>query len=527
MSMSAPTSPSTNHDAEEWRDHAFFTNAIAVGGDDPVPSLIYADWLEELGNSEAAELIRLQVEFEGLERQTPHRDAIEERVGLLTAHQAQVWQSRLGAQASCVEVKRFVRGLPRAARIRADRIDPATLEWLMAVAPIDAFELVHLDEPSAERLAAWPLLGRIRDLTVVDSQRDRDSWALGRLLSSPHLSHLRGLCCSFGRLWPSLGLSLSNLPHLRRLILSTDPAGGVGSVGDTGLIRLIEEGHLKSIEHLAIRHEQIGPRGAQSLAASPTVAGLRSLDLSHNHLGDRGLQELGGSVHLSGLTELIVRDNGIGDDGVSHLANSSHLYNLERLDLAINLVGDIGLRDLAYSQVVRRLKVVDLRRNGITAAIRPMFRRRAEGNTWRDLELGSNRIGPVGAQTLADWPVVANLKRIGLDHNPLGRQACDAIRSLSDGSPSIPGGFEGGPKVGSSVLARLILGGRTANLDELDLRHCGFDDHEAAALINDQTRRIALGEPSPHARQVRLEGNPFSDSLRARLRDLFGPGLRV
>lgn len=401
MSFSALPPLPANPDAEGWRDHAFFTNAIAVGGDDPAPCLIYADWLEERGECEAAELIRLQVEFEGLDRETPNRDAVEDRVGLLTARQAEVWQSRLNPTASCVEVKRFVRGLPRAARIRADRIDAATLEWLTALAPIDALELVHLDEAAAERLATRPTLTRVRDLTVVDSQRDRDSWALGRLLSSPHLTNLHGLSCSFGRLWPSLGLSLSNLPRLKRLILSADPAGGAGPVGDTGLIRLIEEGHLKQIEHLAIRHEQIGPRGARSLATSPTVAKLKYLDLSHNRLNNQGLQELGGSRYLGDLVELVVRDNDIGDDGVSHLANSSRLGRLERIDLSINLVGDIGLRDLAHSQVLGQLRVVDLRRNGITAAIRPMFRRRPEGNAWRALELGSNQIGPIGAETLA------------------------------------------------------------------------------------------------------------------------------
>ena len=68
-------------------DHGAFLRTIAEHPADDGPRLVYADWLEEQGDSDRAEFIRLQIDLARTEDDDPARPAKELRVNaLLVAH---------------------------------------------------------------------------------------------------------------------------------------------------------------------------------------------------------------------------------------------------------------------------------------------------------------------------------------------------------------------------------------------------------------------------------------------------------
>src|SRR5947199_5771038 len=64
-----------------------FLRAILDAPDDELPRLIYADWLDERGDPDRAEFIRLQVELARLPVRDPLRKPLTEREAeLMNAH---------------------------------------------------------------------------------------------------------------------------------------------------------------------------------------------------------------------------------------------------------------------------------------------------------------------------------------------------------------------------------------------------------------------------------------------------------
>src|SRR5437762_1241175 len=88
---------------------ASFLQAIRADPDDDAVRLIFADWLEDQGDTPRAEFIRLQVERAGLPPEDPHaQDLLDREEELLVLHRA-TW---VGGLDEIVERVEFQRGLP-------------------------------------------------------------------------------------------------------------------------------------------------------------------------------------------------------------------------------------------------------------------------------------------------------------------------------------------------------------------------------------------------------------------------------
>lgn len=68
-----------------------FERAIALHGDDDLPKLVYADWLDENDDAHRAEYTRLEVELLRLPMDAPHRRALEERSRVLFRENHDTW----------------------------------------------------------------------------------------------------------------------------------------------------------------------------------------------------------------------------------------------------------------------------------------------------------------------------------------------------------------------------------------------------------------------------------------------------
>jgi uncharacterized protein (TIGR02996 family) len=232
-------------------DDAFLED-IREHPDDDAPRLVYADWLDEHGQPDRAEFIRLQYRRERLSRTNPQRHALLRREReLLRAYGAQ-W---LGPLCEVAPVKRwqFRRGFP-------DRLDLTRATYAVAPGP-----------SLAQALAASPHLATVRELDLHGNNvGDEGARALA---ASPHLGALRVLVLSF---------NLINVEGVRALAASVLLAG---------------------LQELNLRYNYgIADEGACVLVASPHLVGLRKLRLECCGIGQAGAAALhetfGGRVHL-------------------------------------------------------------------------------------------------------------------------------------------------------------------------------------------------------------------------------------
>ncbi len=241
-------------------DRAAFLAAIREHPDDDLPRLVFADWLDEHGEPERAEFIRLQIEFARLSAAGPGRDGLKARLDELKAREKHLlaapgvtWHLRLPAG---VMAGSSVRGFVGSVLVR---------DFAAFVGVAD------------ELFAAHP----IYHLRVVD----------------PRPQHLR---------------SLARLPFLSGLTI-LDVGGG--SISNQAVESFLRSPYLSRLGTLDLGSNRIGDLAAQRLAETSALPRLHTLDVSRNQITDVGAEALAASSHLNHLQRLDLRGNPIGAEG--------------------------------------------------------------------------------------------------------------------------------------------------------------------------------------------------------------------
>lgn len=288
-----------------------FLLAIREAPADDSPRLIYADWLEEHGQADRAEFIRVQCRLARLQEAEPEKLAMLLEEGL----------------------------------VRASASTFATLpsRWSTLLLRAEGLLRGHWDE--------W--VGPLRD--IVGPWRDRygERW-LGEEYDPDGLwrfqrGFVNGISLeadSFLRHAPELRLLI---PHLKWLHLW----------GASGRIRALA--HTPELEGLSIlsfidyHHSPLTAEDAAALVDSPYLHGLSTLQLGWNSLGDDGVVPLVRAPWLDSLTWLALTDNGLSDRAARALAESPHLRNLKTLYLERNYFSADGVAALTNSPNLRQL----------------------------------------------------------------------------------------------------------------------------------------------------------------------------
>jgi uncharacterized protein (TIGR02996 family) len=298
--------------------------SIAQNPDDAEPRLVLADFLEEAGEVDRAEFIRLQVE------QMPFRQG-------QVRWDIQEWTLREQELLDQHE-KEWLAGLPEG------------LEWFFWGGLVEGVEVGSV--------ADWQ-----QAVGVVDVRRV--VWRRRGSLFLEHAQLLAGLVAldlKYNELGDAGAEALAKSPHLtnlRKLVLYCN------GIGEAGAVALAQSPHLTNLRVLNLEFNGIGDAGAEALAKSPHLTNLRVLNLEFNGIGDAGAEALAKSPHLTNLRELNLRDNRIGKAGAEALAQSPHLTNLRELDLSYNGIGDAGAEALAQSPHLTNLRVLNLEYNRI------------------------------------------------------------------------------------------------------------------------------------------------------------------
>lgn len=295
-----------------------FLQAVLEAPEDDTPRLVYADWLEEYGQPDRSEFIRVQVELARLPENNLRRPGLEARErDLLRDHEIE-WAGpilplllhdealRLGDRAR--RKWRFRRGFIEEVALDADTF-PANASLLFARAPIRDAWMPYTNDADHAMLAASLYLTRLKTLDLSPGFFGED---LALLLGSPNLAGLSTL-----RLRPSEDNSHvgpdaltaladnAHLAHLRDL----DLGHNIEWPGDEAVAVLAQSGWLAGLERLCLRGVDLTDDGVAVLAALPALGRLRELNLSGNYFGDAGARSLVESQHLSGLRVLDLRDH--------------------------------------------------------------------------------------------------------------------------------------------------------------------------------------------------------------------------
>jgi uncharacterized protein (TIGR02996 family) len=403
-----------------------FLHDVLDHPDDDSPRLVYADWLEDNGQPERAELIRVQCELARVPEWASGRHLLKAREQELWREHNREWSAHLPRWARTGS-REFRRGFVARVEVSAGRFFKEG-EELFELTPLEEVCLSDI-EGHRGQLAECPALARLSALDlsptplrgpeavdlVASSQLDnlttlklrgaarRNALVLypldGPAASLPRLRALhvwstvilpdevRRLRCDEGQtsitkfeLHSDTGLSaevvqalvdLPQLINLRELCLATN------LIRYDGLRALARSPHLANLTVLDLSFNWFGGQGPEPLTTSPLLTQLSTLRLRKCDVGTAGARAFADSPLLGRLRVLGLSFNGIDDEGARALAESYHLRagNLAVLDLSENNIGNEGARAFAEAPYLDGLSLLDLRDNLITdtAALRDRF----------------------------------------------------------------------------------------------------------------------------------------------------------
>jgi uncharacterized protein (TIGR02996 family) len=381
-----------------FTDEQPFLDAIFDRYADDRPRWVYADFLDDAGEPERAELIRVQIALARLDEGDPRRLALSDRQVELLARNRAEWTAHLAGLVVNVD---FRRGVPDSASVDAVTFLERGEELLRRLR-LRRLRLLSAG-PVAAKLAVYPLLADVRELDLCNA--DLGTAGLTVLVRSPHLRRLEALDLGFNGLDDTgagvlaRGSSLSNLTTLA--LNDNDRITG------EGLIQIAESPFLAGLTALDVSGNDIGEAGLTAVVASQAMERLHSFRINGNPIGDAGAAVLARSRLLARMlnadTKLELRSTGIGPAGAAALAACPALATCSCLDLTANPLGDRGVADLLRSPHLGGLKTLKLARNqltdgGVTAAY-DLFD--AVFNRVRELDLSGNRLTRVGLSILS------------------------------------------------------------------------------------------------------------------------------
>jgi uncharacterized protein (TIGR02996 family) len=337
-------------------DEKALLGAIWEHPHEDAPRLVYADWLEEHGQRERAEFIRVQVELARMS----YWDDSPRKLELLRAEErlkrlhGPSWRTEVPGSTRQVEFSRgFILPSRRLSSKGFLRLQPGTFD----AAP--QWKVTITGASSALRLAfASPLLARAVNLDLRAGRNPPDDlfvWLAG----AEHLRHLMTLAVTGIPVAPSalsvflrsaVASSIQSLwlnyfhsgayrlereslriiaesplaPNLRSLGLTLTPDGSFPGRG-------FPWPRFPRLKWLALDYSEMGDDGLRYFLTDELPAELRRLDLQYNRLTDGGARRLADWAGGRCVQHLVIVSNEITDRGAESIRSSPHYPSLKYL----------------------------------------------------------------------------------------------------------------------------------------------------------------------------------------------------
>lgn len=240
-------------------DHDALLVAILSHPDEDTPRLIYADWLQENGDADRGEFIRIDVE---LARTPPGTEEDERRRKTLHAR-------------------------------RSELLKLHKLQWLAPFIP-------HAREPSFER-------GFVHALDVPASTflQHAERW-----FAIAPITRVKFTTCS---VWDNVTHDLASWTEVlfaSKLLAKLEVIDlELCRLTATDILRLAQTPNLSRLKELTLTRNDIRTEGAIAIAGMKQLSNLESLDLVGNGITDAGARAIAQSPYLGGLRELRISRN--------------------------------------------------------------------------------------------------------------------------------------------------------------------------------------------------------------------------
>ena len=357
-----------------------FLRAICADPDDDTVRLAFADWLQEHGESNSAEFIRLHIAWCRREPDAPPDEDL--RLRLVDA-----W---LGS--GCPDapplgqwLDAYDRGFIAGVWFPAD-FGLARAESLVSNVPVRVVATDHPSEEDVDWLTESAFLARLGGLGCY-----RPSWeSVQQLLASPRLCDLEllGLEVMTCDSADAVGQLLASATHLNRLaVLDLDGT----HIEDAGLEAIAAAPQFRTLRKLTMRsdnrHEhRVGEVGLRALAESQVLTGLTHLGFYDCALYAAGVRQLIRWPGVPGVIELDLALTELDGEGVIELARCRHLKSLRRLCLSARYLTGEAMEALASADWLPHLRQLWLDMTSDYGY--------AEGQTEEAFKAFSARLGP-------------------------------------------------------------------------------------------------------------------------------------
>lgn len=410
-------------------DRQAFLATIRQQPDDDAPRLIFADWLEEQGEPERAEYIRVQCTLATLPPGDPREADLRQRESELYETHFDMLAGELPEWCrSCTFRRGFLHSIEvSAVDLVAHAIDLCRVAFPTKITIIDAASHVPA-------VMALPQLAEVRELEFNDRPWiDPETAMLLRegetnnmtaadavaIAESPHVTNLRGL-----RIAPYHDIGMEGCIALfqSKRLANLEALELPGQhVGDEGADALRRAKHLRQLRVLDLSMGRMTPTAATSLANAKHLKSVRTLNLAFNDFVAVGAERLAQAATFKNLHVLSLAANEIGDDGLTALAHSPHLTNVRELNLSANAflfgnapkIGPRGIKALVEGTTFAKLQTLILRYNNIRPTGMRTLAKATNLPALREIDLLSCAIG-AGVTALAKGPLLAQLTRLSL-----------------------------------------------------------------------------------------------------------------
>jgi uncharacterized protein (TIGR02996 family) len=395
-----------------------FLEQITANVDDDATRLVFSDWLEEQGEFERAEFIRVQVQRAGLPTWDAAQVGLRIREQELLKKHGETWLKEM-PEIPGVRWEGFRRGIVAVVSFVNFDAMRTSAHACRAIAPIEA---VRVSWPRRRESAEnAPQIAELRELTLTGRPYGSETT---RLANSPQLATLRAL--------KALGLDAKDLgrlaasPHLKNLRTLCLTSNGVGTAGVVSLTQAATLTKLESLDLTGPGYYEsyydnplIDLAGMEALADWEGLTSVRSLSLSGSDVRSAGLRRLLQSPHAAGLKALSLRSGRLDGAAMAEFADANKKLKLETLDLSENVLNDGGAENLAAATCLNELKILRLDRCEIPEDGAVLLAKTASfAPGLRILEAGHNHFGSAGLEALLQRSSTT-LHSLGLRNNTL------------------------------------------------------------------------------------------------------------
>jgi uncharacterized protein (TIGR02996 family) len=267
-------------------DRDAFLAAIHDAPEDDAPRLVFADWLDENGEPERAEFIRIQVE---MWRERERHEHVTPKLDELFLRQKELFicpWADAAKQCGAGAISTYSRGFPDVLFAPAAVFVEQANNVAVWIGPKTR---VHLRECHGmlAAVAREPGLAYVRNLTLGTGWReeeftDEDVVALFKSKFLTNLREFRFERSTHSRpLSSKVAIAIAGalwLPGLRTLDLTSIP------IGNAGVRALAKASHLKSLHGLDLSQTGLSISGVRALCSSRHLTGIEWLNVGGNNL---------------------------------------------------------------------------------------------------------------------------------------------------------------------------------------------------------------------------------------------------